>query len=163
MAAAKADGSEAAERPQLVIIVAPVPGSAGHFRAQLEGTDEVLVASSRQPFVDSARALVAKGFDPNATLIMRHSGSNVVALKARLAVAAKLGVEEGPRGPRFVPHRTGPKTHVAASPVAKERERPPALPGVGPRLKKDDLPAAQVHRAGPHRGGLRAAGGEAES
>jgi hypothetical protein len=134
MASAKSDGAVSAERPQLVIIVAPVPGSAGHFRAQLAVTDEVLVASSRQPFVDSARALVAKGFDPKGTLIMRHSGSDVVALKARLSVAARLSVEEGPHGPRFVPHRTGSKTRVAASPVAKERRRAPILPGVDPPL-----------------------------
>jgi hypothetical protein len=132
---AAADGSRAAERPALIIVVSPVPGSPGHFRAQLEGTDEVLVASSRQPFVDSARALVAKGFDPNATLIMRHSGSDVVALKARLAVAAKRDVEEGPNGPRFVSHRTGPKTRVAASPVAKKQERAPGLPDVDTALE----------------------------
>jgi hypothetical protein len=56
----------------------------------------------------------------------------VVALKARLAVAAKRDVEEGPNGPRFVPHRTGPKSRVAASPVKPRTQDHPTLPGVDP-------------------------------
>jgi hypothetical protein len=124
MAAAKSDGSVAAERPPLVIIVSRVQGSPGHYRAQLEGSDALLVQSSRQPFVDSARVLIARGHNGGTELTMRHAGSDAIALKAKLSVAAKLGVEEGPNGPRFVPYRTGPKSRVAASPMAKERRLP---------------------------------------
>jgi hypothetical protein len=113
------DGAPAAERPRLVIIVSMIQGSPGRFRAHLEGSDAPLVQSSRQPFVDSGRALIAAGHDGNAVLIMKHASSDTIALKATLAIAAKLAVEEGPNGPRFVPYRTGEKSRVAASPIAE--------------------------------------------
>ena len=62
--------------------------------------------------------LVEKDYDPNALLVMKHLGSDTVALRALLGKAAKLTVEEGPHGPRFVGSRTDPKTRVAAPPVA---------------------------------------------
>jgi hypothetical protein len=108
--------------PTLVIIVSPTK-SAGHFQAKLQHTDEVLVQNSRQPFLDGARVLVLRGYDPGVLLVMKHLGSDLVALRAPLGKAAKLTVEEGPHGPRFVPFRTGPKTRVAAPPIA---------PSVGP-------------------------------
>jgi hypothetical protein len=92
--------------------------SAGHFQARLQQSNEILVKNSRQPFLDAARVLMEKGADPNALLVMKHSGSDSVALRAPLAKAAKLTVEEGPHGPRFVAFRTGPKTRVAAPPIA---------------------------------------------
>jgi hypothetical protein len=52
------------------LIVAP--GSAGKFTARLEGTGEVIVSGTRQPLVDGARELLARGFDPAALLTMRH-------------------------------------------------------------------------------------------
>jgi hypothetical protein len=99
-----------------VIVVAPIKLSPGHFQARLETTNELLVGSSRQPFLDAARVLIKNGHDPYAVLLMKHAGSDIVALKAPLAKAAKLGVEEGPNGPRFVPFRTGPS--VAAPSIA---------------------------------------------
>jgi hypothetical protein len=65
----------------------------------------------------AARVLVEKGYDPNVLLVMKHSGSDIVALRARLGKAAKLTVEEGPHGPRFVV-RMGQKTRVVAPPIA---------------------------------------------
>jgi hypothetical protein len=106
--------SSEAERP-LVIVVKPI--TLGRFQAVLAGNDELLAASSRQPFVDSARVLAAKGNDGNTLLIMKHLGSDSAALKARLSIAARSTVEEGPNGPRFVPFRTGPKPRVAALPI----------------------------------------------
>jgi hypothetical protein len=116
MAAAKFDGS--ARRPSLVIVVSPVRTSPGYFEARLATTNELLVKSARQPFLDAARMLIENGHDPNAVLLMNHAGADIVALKAPLAKAAKLGVEEGPNGPRFVPFRTGPRIRVAAPPIA---------------------------------------------
>jgi hypothetical protein len=111
----------------LVIVVSPTK-SAGHFQAKLQHTDEVLVQNSRQPFLDAARVLVERGYDPTALLLMKHLGSDIVALKSALAKAAKLGVEEGPNGPRFVPFRTGPRTRVAAPPIAPSVGAATSLP-----------------------------------
>jgi hypothetical protein len=109
-------------RPPIIVVVSPTK-SAGHFQAKLQHTDEVLVQNSRQPFLDGARVLVLRGYDPGALLVMKHLGSDTVALRAPLGKAAKLTVEEGPHGPRLVGFRTDPKTRVAAPPIA---------PSVGP-------------------------------
>ena len=122
--------SSEAERP-LVIVVKPI--TLGRFQAVLAGNDELLAASSRQPFVDSARVLKAKGNDGNTLLIMKHLGSDSAALKARLSIAARSTVEEGPNGPRFVPFRTGPKPRVAALPIVSGV---PAAATSGPRPSK---------------------------
>ena len=50
------------------------PESAGKFTARLEGTGEVIVTGTRQPLVDGARALLARGFDPATPMTMRHEG-----------------------------------------------------------------------------------------
>ena len=50
------------------------PGSAGKFTARLESTGEVVVTGTRQPLVDGARELLARGFDPATLLTMRHEG-----------------------------------------------------------------------------------------
>jgi hypothetical protein len=100
-----------------------------------ETTNELLVGSSRHPFVDAARVLIKNGHDPHAVLLMKHAGSDIVALKAPLAKAAKLSVEEGPNGPRFVPFRTGPKRRVAAPPIA------PSITGT-PKIR---LPVRLLH------------------
>jgi hypothetical protein len=68
----------------------------GLFEARV---GERLLCTSRQPFLDSARVLVAEGLDPDSTITMRHAGSATVALTARLGVAARLQVNED--GPRF--------------------------------------------------------------
>ena len=64
---------------------------AGLFEAHL---DDRLLCTSRQPFVTAARVLVSEGHDPDSTLVMRHAGSNVDALSAKLGVAARLTVNE---------------------------------------------------------------------
>jgi hypothetical protein len=113
------------ERSPISIIVSPIRAP-GRFQARLGSTGELLVVSSRQPFVDSARALIEKGYDPTETLEMMHAGSGVVALRARLGKAARLSVEEGVNGPRFVPFRKGLKPCVDAPPVASSAS--PASP-----------------------------------
>lgn len=83
----------------VVIIVAPADRR-DRFSASLDGG--VLVKSSRTPFLDAARALLRKGRDPSTTIVMRHRGSHVDALRARLGAAARLTVrEEDGRPPRF--------------------------------------------------------------
>jgi hypothetical protein len=104
-------------RLTLIIIVSSTK-SAGHFQARLQRSNEVLVKNSRQPFLDAARVLVERGYDPSSLLVMKHAGRDTVALQALLGKAAKLTVEEGPNGPRFVAFRTGPKTRVPAPSIA---------------------------------------------
>ncbi|SRR6266567_8534353 len=85
--------------PVIEIIVEPV-GHHDRFAARLDG--RVLVASSRQPFLDAARVLLREGHDPRSVLVMRHRGSSTESLHACLGVAAGLTVEErDARPPRF--------------------------------------------------------------
>jgi hypothetical protein len=51
------------------LIATPDPRMAGRFTARLEG--EVIVTMTRQPLVDGARELLARGFDPATPLTMR--------------------------------------------------------------------------------------------
>jgi hypothetical protein len=113
VASAPSDEAAAAERPALVIVVSPVRAS-GRFEARLAGTDNLLAASSRQPFGDAARALTAQGHDRGAAVVMKHRGSDTVALWARLGTAAQLTVEEGGRIPRFRRWKAPP--HAAGTP-----------------------------------------------
>ena len=48
------------------------PETAGRFTARLESTGELIVESTRQPLVDGARELLARGFDLATPLTMRH-------------------------------------------------------------------------------------------
>jgi hypothetical protein len=96
---------------QQLLIVEPV--GRDRFAARLDGR---LLATSRTPFCDAARALIAEGADPSTILIMRHAGSEIDALRARLSVAARLTVEERPSGgpPRFARYR--PQDPATGSP-----------------------------------------------
>ena len=78
------------KRPDLIILVR----SLGHGRFEARHAGRVIVRSSRVPFFDAARCLVAEGFPPGAVLGMRHRGSHDVTLRARLGAAAKLTVDD---------------------------------------------------------------------
>ena len=71
---------------------------------------------SETPLLDGARALLARGIaQPDDTIAMRHAGSHVDALRARVGVAAGLAIEDRPSGesgaaPREIP----PTLHGAA-------------------------------------------------
>ena len=67
----------------LIVVATPAPRGAGRFEARLDGHDRVLCVS-RTPFFDAARELIAQGYDPDATLILRHAGSETDCLRARL-------------------------------------------------------------------------------
>jgi hypothetical protein len=54
----------------------------------------VLVDSSRQPFLDAARVLIAAGYDPDSWLEGWRPGATAFALRARLGIAAGLTVDE---------------------------------------------------------------------
>jgi hypothetical protein len=102
----------------LVIVVEPV-GHRGRFGARLEG--RVLVASSRTPFCDAARVLLAEGVDPATRIVMRHAGSATDALSATVSGAAQLTVEDGD-SPRFRKWR----------PLLKAPSRWEGAPGIAP-------------------------------
>jgi hypothetical protein len=74
------------------IILAPV-NRRGRSSALLpDGT--VLVVSSRQPFLDAARMLIAAGYDPDSWLEGWRPGATAFALRARLGIASGLTVDE---------------------------------------------------------------------
>jgi hypothetical protein len=54
----------------------------------------ILVGSSRQPFLDAARVLVASGYDPDSWLESWRPGASAYALRGRLGIAAGLTVDE---------------------------------------------------------------------
>ena len=89
---------------ELEIVIAP---AGTHRQADVFTAHwgDILLATSRTPFFDSARKLLEVGADPNDLLVMRHHGTATTSLRARVAVAAKLAVTETNAGPRYVPWR----------------------------------------------------------
>jgi hypothetical protein len=83
----------------LVLVVEPVGG--GKFSASRED-GRVIVASSRTPFLDSARILISEGYDPTRMLIMRHARAPAVdAFIAKVGTAARTAVSEATGPPKF--------------------------------------------------------------
>jgi hypothetical protein len=63
------------ERPERLLITSEADAQkGGRFTARLESTGEDVVANTKQPLVDGARELLARGFDPATLLTMRHEG-----------------------------------------------------------------------------------------
>jgi hypothetical protein len=86
----------------LTIVLSPALSGSGRFEARLQGDDRVLCLS-RIPFFDSARELIAAGYDPDLDLSVRHAGSNTEILKAKLETAASLTIEGTMFGPKLRP------------------------------------------------------------
>jgi hypothetical protein len=83
---------------RLVIASESDSQKAGRFTAWLESTREFIVDSTRQPLVDGARVLLARGFDPATPLTMRHEGSAHDSFRPTpLGEWAKWTYEEGER------------------------------------------------------------------
>jgi len=64
--------------------------------------------SSRTPFLDAARALVAAGFPGNSVLVMRRQGQDAVTLRGRIGPASRLTIKETPFGPKLAPYNAFP-------------------------------------------------------
>jgi hypothetical protein len=113
----------------LAIVIMETKQRNGRFEARLDGDDRVLCVS-RTPFFDAARELVANGYDPNLTLIMRHAGSDTDSLRAKLGTAASLTLEETDYGPKL--RRWKPFSTLAVAPRNAPANRgatyPPARP-----------------------------------
>jgi hypothetical protein len=103
------------------IIVTPAPHYPWCYEARLDGHDYVLCVS-RTPFFDAARKLIAQGYDPGITLILRHAGSDTESLRARLGTAASLTVEETGYGPQL--RRWKPISTLAVAPRIAPSEQP---------------------------------------
>jgi hypothetical protein len=56
------------------LIVIPLESKPGRFSGRLESTGQVIVGNTKQPLADGARELLARGFNPNTLLTMRHEG-----------------------------------------------------------------------------------------
>ena len=65
----------------VTIVIEPV-GHHGRFRACVDG--RVIVASTRQPFLDAARVLIGEGHDRRTILEMRRAGADQVSLHGPL-------------------------------------------------------------------------------
>jgi hypothetical protein len=77
---------------QIVITVTP-DKRPGRYRAYV-GTEQELLCVSRQPFLDGARKLLARGHDRLTMLVMRWAGAKEWALRGPLGAAAKLTVDQ---------------------------------------------------------------------
>jgi hypothetical protein len=75
-------------QPQIVLVIDPAP-KVGLFLGYVGGE---LIVRSRQPFLDGARALLARGYDPSTPCNMRHA--NLVTL---CFVATTIGHAAGLR------------------------------------------------------------------
>ena len=89
---------------EIVLVVNSVRGRPGRFSGRVGGS--IVVKSSKTPLLSATRklleSLVAKAGD---IVVMRHEGSAVDAMRARVDAAAKLRVdEEGPRFAKWKPH-----------------------------------------------------------
>ena len=87
----------------------------------------MLVASSKQPFLDAARVLAARGVPAETRIVMRHQGSDEDALISTVGVAAGLMVREQdipPSEPRFVRWKPFPLDTFRAGCISDDVEHP---------------------------------------
>src|SRR5262245_44350954 len=96
----------------LTVIVCPAQRRPDSYEARLEGDDRILCVSST-PFCDSARQLIAEGYDSRVIFVFRHASSDEDCLRANLGTAASLTVEETKYGPRLRVWKPMPALAVA--------------------------------------------------
>jgi hypothetical protein len=90
------------EGPEIAVVAAPTPRRTGRYVARLGEKGQLLCVSTK-PFLDAARRLIALGFGPGITLVMRYAGSETECLRATIGAAAALTVEDTKYGPEFRP------------------------------------------------------------
>src|SRR4051794_6611864 len=79
----------AADNFKTIVIVA-VPSGSGVFDAFVDGFQ--ICRWRREPHFTAARVVLAKGYSPATTVLLRHAGSDTDWLRAKLATSAKLTV-----------------------------------------------------------------------
>jgi hypothetical protein len=80
----------------LIIEVRERDDRRGVYDAHCDGR---YLVSSPCPFIDGCRVLLAWGYDPDASVVMRRQGSDADALRGRLGIVA--GVEVNGKGNGF--------------------------------------------------------------
>jgi hypothetical protein len=94
---ANADGSPL-PCPAVILLIKP-SGKAGRFHGYL---GDELIVTSRQPFLNGARALLARGYDPVTPYNMRHANSGALSfVTTTVGHAAGLSVVDAAQGARF--------------------------------------------------------------
>jgi hypothetical protein len=89
------DDAERRGYPQTIVLVTKPSGKAGRF---LGYVGDELIVTSRQPFLDGARALLARGYDPATPYNMRRSNSETLSfVTTTIGHAAGLSVHDSPR------------------------------------------------------------------
>jgi hypothetical protein len=102
----------------LIITITPTGTAGDRYEARIDN-GRLLVSSSRQPFLDGCRQLIRLGFDADEVAELRHRGSSVTSLRARIGDGAKQTVAERDRGgPYFEPWKARPSSAVTP-PAAK--------------------------------------------
>src|SRR5580692_139103 len=101
------------------VVITAFPLGASQFEAWCGG--QLIVASTREPLLDGSRALLAAGHDPDTIAVMRHAGSDVDALTARIGMAAQFYVEESAHGPVLRSVRKASPGAVDRLPIAQTR------------------------------------------
>ncbi len=88
----EAYAANAGRHSQIVITtLRPTRGAGALPMSRLSGEP---LCVSRQPFLDGARKLLARGHDRRTMLVMRWAGAKEWALRGPLGAAAKLTVDE---------------------------------------------------------------------
>jgi hypothetical protein len=80
----------------ILIITEETSRRAGQFTACV---DDAEICRSATPLLTTARLLAERGISGDTVLVLRHKGSNTIALRSTIAGAASLCVSED--GPRF--------------------------------------------------------------
>jgi hypothetical protein len=91
---------------ETVVLVISAAGKPGRFLGYYIG-DEFIV-TSRQPFLDGARTLLARGYEPTTSYNMRHANSDALSfVTTTIGHAAALSVSDTrtPRFQKFVPFK----------------------------------------------------------
>jgi hypothetical protein len=99
------------------LIIAVRPAKDGKFEARV---DDRLLCTSRQPFLDAVRILLAEGVEPATPITMRHERTGTDSLISTVGKAAKLTVKEEP-SPRFRRWEPFKKSRIADRSALKDR------------------------------------------
>jgi hypothetical protein len=96
------------------LVIAPIAARAAWYTARHQGR---LSCCSRTPLLDGARELLASGFSAHTVIELRHAGSDAVAMRAVLGVAASLTVTANRTGRPVFRCQKATESDAAAPPV----------------------------------------------
>jgi hypothetical protein len=99
---------------QAIVLTIKPSGRAGRFLGYI---NDELIVTSRQPFLDGARALLARGYDPATPYNMRHANSHALSfVTTTIGHAAGLTVHDAGsvRFRKFVPSEPDESIEEAA-------------------------------------------------